>query len=234
MSGRPREETTSWARRLVLAGTIAAAWAVLAGAAEPAQREAARFDLEALLAQFAAMPGLTARFREERRIALLRQPLLSHGVLYFAPPDRLLRHVREPLESSLLLRGNTLTLGSTRGTRTIDLGANPVARSFVDSFRLLLAGDIEALRATYRVRFEAAEAAGGGTQRGWEVRLEPLLASVQQAIAWIRLSGRGRVLLELEVREVSGDVTLTRFSAVDTERHFSDRELEELFQRSVP
>jgi hypothetical protein len=215
----------------VLAGATVAP---RSAAAEPAQREAARFDLEALLAQFASMPGLTARFSEERRIALLREPLLSHGVLYFAPPDRLLRQVREPLASSLLLRGNTLTLGSTRGTRTIDLGANPLVRSFVDSFRLLLAGDIEALRASYRVRFEAAEAAGAATQRRWEVRLEPLLAPVQQAIAWIRFSGRGRVLLELEVHEVSGDVTLTRFSAVDTERQFSDHELEELFQRAAP
>jgi hypothetical protein len=220
--------------RLVLAGTVAAAWAVLAGAAEPPQREAARSDLESLLAQFASLPGLTARFREERRIALLREPLLSHGVLYFAPPDRLLRHVQEPVESSLLLRGHTLTLGSARGTRTIDLGANPLVRSFVDSLRCLLAGDIEALRATYRVRFEVAEAAGGEMQRRWEVRLEPLLAAVQQAIAWIRISGRGRVLLELEVREASGDVTLTRFSAVDTERHFSDRELEQLFRRPAP
>jgi hypothetical protein len=141
--------------------------------------------------------------------------------------------VSEPVESSLLLRGDALTLGSARGARTIDLEAHPVVRSFVDSFRLLLAGDIEALRAIYRVQFKTAEAAGAA-QRRWEIRLEPLLAPVQRAIAWIRLSGRDRVLLELEVHEVNGDVTLTRFSAVDAERHFSDRELEDLFRPPAP
>jgi hypothetical protein len=202
-------------------------------AAKPAEKGAARFDLEALLAQFAASPGLTARFSEEKRMALLREPLMSQGVLYFAPPDRLLRRVSEPVESSLLLRGDALTLGSARGARTIDLESHPVVRSFVDSFRLLLAGDVEALRAIYRVQFEAAEAAEA-EQRRWEIRLEPLLAPVQRAIAWIRLSGRDRVLLELEVREVNGDVTLTRFSAVDEERHFSERELEDLFRPPAP
>jgi hypothetical protein len=257
MSARPGRHTTTrragpqppgparLARPAIWLGIVAAALAAFASfagragapraaGAELSQGEAAGVDLESLLAQFAAMPGLTARFREEKRIALLREPLVSHGVLYFAPPDRLLRRVRKPVESSLLLHGGTLSLGSARGTRTIDLGSNPLVRSFVDSFRLLLAGDLEALRASYRVRFQAAEAAGGPTQRGWEVRLEPLLPAVQQAIAWIRLSGRGRLLSELEVREVGGDVTLTRFSAVDPERHFSDLELEKLFQPPAP
>jgi len=214
-----------------LAALVAAAGAPRLAGAEVSRGEEPRFDLEALFAEFAAMPGLEARFREEKRIALLREPLVSHGVLYFAPPDRLLRHVREPVESTLLLRGRELSIGSSRGIRTIDLAANPVLRMFVDPFRLLLAGDIEALRKSYRVQLEAS---GNPPARRWEIRLEPLHSPVQDAIAWIRLSGQGRELFELEVREVSGDVTITRFSAVDTERHFSDRDFAELFERPLP
>jgi len=214
-----------------LAALVAAAGAPLSAGAEVSQGEEPRFDLESLFAELASMPGLEARFREEKRIALLREPLVSHGVLYFAPPDRMLRRVREPVESTLLLRGGELSIGSARGIRTIDLATNPVLRTFVDPFRLLLAGDIEALRTSYRVRLETS---GEPAARGWEIRLEPLHSPVKDAIAWIGLSGQGRVLFELEVREVSGDVTTTRFSAVDTERHFSDRELEELFERSPP
>jgi hypothetical protein len=214
-----------------LAALVAAAGAPLSAGAEVSQGEEPRFDLESLFAELASMPGLEARFREEKRIALLREPLVSHGVLYFAPPDRLLRHVREPVESTLLLRGRELSIGSSRGIRTIDLGADSVLRTFVDPFRLLLAGDIEALRTSYRVQLEAS---GNPPARRWEIRLEPLHSPVQDAITWIRLSGQGRELFELEVREVSGDVTITRFSAVDTERHFSDRDFAELFERPLP
>jgi hypothetical protein len=215
----------------VVAGLVAATGTPGSVGAEVSPGEEPRSELDALFAEFEAMPGLEARFREEKRIALLREPLVSHGVLYFVPPDRLLRRVFEPIESTLSLRGGELEIGSARGIRTIDLATNPVLRTFVDPFRLLLAGDIEALRASYRVRLEES---GKPTARGWEVRLEPLHSPVKDAIAWIRLSGQGRVLFELEVREVSGDVTTTRFSAVDTERHFSDREIEELFERSPP
>ena len=55
--------------------------ASIAGTGEP--------TVETLLAEFSHMPGLEARFREEKRIALLVLPLVSEGTIHFAPPARL-------------------------------------------------------------------------------------------------------------------------------------------------
>jgi hypothetical protein len=194
----------------------------LGAAASPAAGEVR--ELDALLERFAQMPGLSASFREERHVALLREPLVSRGALYFAPPDRLLRRVDAPVESTVLLRGSELIVGSARGARTIDLDASPAVRAFVDGFRLLLMGDVEGLRKTYRIDFRA-------TEEGWSIRLEPLHESLQQIIASIAMKGSGETLEELRVLDAGGDEMVTRFDGVDTNRRFNEHELMELFER---
>jgi hypothetical protein len=103
-------------------------------------------DLETLMRGFTAMPCLSARFREEKQISLLQIPLVSEGVLYYAPPDRIARHVERPAPSTLLVRSDELAMGTAGEHHTLDLEAQPVLRSFVDAFRLVLAGDLARLR----------------------------------------------------------------------------------------
>jgi hypothetical protein len=189
-----------------------------------------RIEMETLLGQFAAMPGLSARFREERHLDLLEEPLVNRGVLYFAPPDRLLRRVEEPVESTLLVRAGQLTLRSAAGTRAIDLDVHPVVRAFVDSFRMLLAGDLEALRASYRIVWTTESA----DPSRWQMRLEPLGPPLRDAIVSIAVSGRRAVVRELRVAEVGGDETVSHFSEVDTERRFSEAELARIFRVPEP
>ncbi len=52
----------------------------------------APMTLDQLLARFAGMSGLSAKFREEKRMALLAAPLVNEGILYFAPKGRLAAH----------------------------------------------------------------------------------------------------------------------------------------------
>ena len=61
-----------------------------------------------LLERFRKVPGLYARFREEKRIALLVDPLVSEGTLHFVPPERLAKHVLQPAKSSVLIDGGVL------------------------------------------------------------------------------------------------------------------------------
>jgi hypothetical protein len=188
-------------------------------------------ELEALLAGFAAMPGLSARFREERHLSLLQEPLLSNGALFFAPPDRLLRRVDDPVESTLLVEGNRLTFSGAEGPRTIDLDSHPAVRAFVDSFRLLLAGNLDALGGVYRIEFEEAERSAA---REWRIRLRPRRPPLEEIIASIEIVGRGQTLDELRLLEVRGDETITRFWGVDTNRRFGEGELAELFRLPEP
>ena len=182
-------------------------------------------SLEALIDSFAAMPGLTARFREERQLSLLQVPLVSEGSLAFAPPDRLVRHVEKPAPSTLLLRGGELVMGTAADQHAIDLAAQPAVRSFVDAFRLVLAGDLPRLRALYEITFRQTNALGG-----WQIQLAPRDERVAGVIRAIEVAGADLALREVRVVEVDGDTTTTRFTDVDRNRRFSAAELDALFR----
>ena len=184
--------------------------------------------LASLIADLAAIPGLEARFREEKRLALLAEPLVSEGALYYARPDRLRRSVEQPVPSTLVLRGSELSMAAGGTARVIDLESQPTVRVFVESFRLILAGDLTRLRELYELDLRSA------TSDGWELVLTPRAAPLSEAIASVQVRGQGRVLRELRVRESGGDETVTQFRDVDPARSFSERERDELFRISAP
>jgi len=232
-SGRLRAGRSAAHRGLSAAGALGAfaCVALAVGLAAPLAARGAATGLEALLADFAAIPGLAARFREERHIALLKEPLVSSGVLYLAPPGGMLRRVDDPVASTVLVEGSQLVFSGSGNRRTLDLDRNPAVRVYIDTFRLLLTGDVEALREIYRIEFEAGE---DSAEPVWLIRLRPRHSPLAGAIASVEILGRGRTLEEFRLKKVRGDETITRFSEVDTTRRFGDGELAEMFRLSPP
>jgi hypothetical protein len=176
--------------------------------AKPAESDTVA-SLEELLARFARLSGMTARYREEKRIALLKRPLLSEGTIAFAAPGSLVRRAERPEPAVLLLEGETLRVADASGARRIDLAAHPVVRQFVLTFVHVLAGDRAALERLYQLRFESLP---GGL---WRLSLTPKQAELARMIAGATLLGRGAVVERMELREQSGDSTVLQFSEVD-------------------
>ncbi len=185
--------------------------------------------LEQLLARFAAMSGLSAKFREEKRMALLAAPLVSEGTLYFAPKGRLARHITAPAPATVLIDEGSLRFADAGGTETMSLTQNPVVRLFVDSFVKIFAGDRVALERMYTMELAALPAAADGVAR-WSLRLRPRVAPMTQIIERLELIGHDVALESMRVVEVGGDETLTTFSEVDTQRRFTAEELSALFR----
>lgn len=194
--------------------------------AAPVSQEAA---LDGLLARFAAMKGLSAKFREEKTMALLAAPLINEGELHFAAPGRLVRHTRAPVRSTVLIDGERLTFGDARGVEAISFAQNPVVGLFVASFVKIFAGDKAALQAMYKMSFEA-----GPTADAWSLRLRPQVAPMDKIVDRIEVTGEGTVIKTMKVVEVGGDETLTTFAEVDVDRRFSAAELAELFRVAGP
>ncbi len=194
----------------------------------PARQPSAAIELESLLATFASMEGLAARFREEKHLALLREPLVSRGSLYFSRPDRIVRYVEHPIRSVLLLHGSELAMGTAQGRRRLDLNSHPLIGALVDSFRQLLNGNLDGLRAHYQIDLERA----GGED--WRIHLVPLHSPLRDHIAEIRFSGRGSVPTRFRVVEVSGDETVTHLYEVESNRRFEEHEIAELFRLPAP
>lgn len=189
----------------------------------PAAAEKAPADIDALLAGLAKAPGLYARFREEKHITLLQQPLVSEGSLYFTPPARFARHTEKPIASTMIIDGNQLQFGSADGQESMNLGTNPVARLFADAFVMLLSGNRAGLEKIFKMQLTPK--AGGE----WKLVLTPRVAPMDKLIKELELRGRGLNLNELDVREASGDWTRTAFSDVDLNRRYTPAEQAKFF-----
>jgi outer membrane lipoprotein-sorting protein len=180
-------------------------------------------DVGVLLDTFARMPGLEARFVEHKQISLLAKPLESRGRLYFARPGLLLRRVEAPSPSEIVITPAQLRSKDANGEQAIDLSARADLRPFVESLVWLLSGNRKALAEVYSFAFEPT----GGP--AWRLTLTPKAGAIGKLIQHIRVSGSGLAVDQVEVREVSGDQTVTRIVEANPSRQFSADELKRLF-----
>jgi outer membrane lipoprotein-sorting protein len=208
--------------RVVRAAALALLTLVPAGLAAGAETSADPLTLEILMQGMASTTGVRAAFREEKQLALLDAPLVSEGMLYFVPPARLARITTQPGASALVIDGGRLSFTDATGVSDVNLAGNRVARTLVENFVVLFAGDLAALRERYDVAFEAKG-------ESWRIRLVPKAAPLATFIASVELSGEGPALTEMELREADGDRTLTRFERVETGARFTPEELARLF-----
>jgi len=192
------------------------------GAAAPVSAQTT--TLESLLESFSELPGLEARFREEKRIALLAVPVRSEGRIWFAHPDRLMRRVTSPEASAALIDEGRLRMRSGGRTQELSVDENPVLRGFVESFRAVLGGNRETLERFYR----AALTPGEGD--AWELRLTPRNEALAGFVREIRMRGHGVSIDEMTMIEVNGDQTHTEFFEIDAHRSYSASESRQLFR----
>jgi outer membrane lipoprotein-sorting protein len=178
--------------------------------------------LEALMKGMAGAPGVVARFREQKQLALLSEPLESRGTLYFVPPNRLSRETTEPSGTKLVIDGDRFSFRDAAGSQAADLSANPIAREYVANFIVMFNGDLDALRRRYETDFRA-------DAKGWQLVLRPHGKPLSDFIERVTLAGSGRALARMELVETGGDRTTTWFEDVRTDRAFTEEELARIF-----
>jgi outer membrane lipoprotein-sorting protein len=178
--------------------------------------------LETLMQHMATTSGVRAEFHELKEIALLDRPLESAGTLYVVPPRRLAHYTTRPTRSVFVIDGSRLSFRDETGGESVDLSADPIARTVVENFVVLFNGDLEALQARYDVGFEAQ-----GPR--WQLDLVPRDSRVIAVVSRVMLRGNGVALEQMVVSEAGGDRTVTTFHDVRNEVRFSDAELARIF-----
>jgi len=203
----------------------AALLAIAAHAEEP--RELAAFSLAELMDGMAATSGVIADFREQKQIALLEKPLESSGTLYFVPPSRLARFTSKPEPSALIINGEELRF--QQGDREkFDMTGYPMARIFIDNFIVLFNGDLPKLKDLYRTHFSAKG-------EDWTLILEPRKSPLRGLVKEIALRGDRTGIREMVMQSRDGDRTSTALDVIETDYHFTDDQLENLFvEGTVP
>ena len=206
--------------------SLAAALFAIAASAEE-HRDPAAFSLTELMEGMASTSGVIAEFREQKHIALLTKPLESSGMLYFVPPNRLVRFTLKPEPSALIIDGEKLRF--QQGDRAeFDLSGSPMARIFIDNFIVLFNGDLPKLKDLYRTNFSAKG-------ENWTLILEPRKSPLRGLVKEIALRGDRTGIREMVMQNRDGDRTSTALDIIETNYHFTDDQLKNLFvEGTVP
>jgi outer membrane lipoprotein-sorting protein len=174
------------------------------------------------------MPGLEARFVEEKKISLLAKPLVSRGRLFFTHPGLLRRTVESPRRSVVVVTPTAVHISANGKTKSIDLRRLEDVGALVQSLVWILAGNRAELERAYRVKMRHED------DGSWLLVLTPKAEPLSNLLAQIRISGRGLAVARVHVVEASGDETTTRITSADPARRFSPQEMRRLFTASAP
>ena len=143
------------------------------------------------------------RFREVRTTKLLKTPLVSSGMLRYAPPDRLERETLQPMRETVVIEGMQVAIERDGSQTVMSLVSGTPPAAMVQTLRAVLSGNLQELESLYR-------ASALGSMERWTLQLEP--RSGETAIREVRLSGKGGMVDEIEVLERGGDRTVTTLS----------------------
>ncbi|HZH04509.1 MAG TPA: outer membrane lipoprotein carrier protein LolA [Myxococcaceae bacterium] len=173
-----------------------------AAAAEPMPRE-----LSALRESLAKTRKVSARFKQSRHWAALKDTLVSGGTLRYEKGGPLVWHTDPPAESELILKGETAILSQPAlGTReTLDLSADPGMARVFDSIGAVLQANFEVLEPLFAVSVVRASAP-------LTVALRPRAPELARVVKGIRLEFDRRLhLARVTLDEASGDRTEITF-----------------------
>lgn len=161
------------------------------------------WDIAQLMTALAKVGGGTARFREERHISFLSEPLIAHGNLRFKSPDFLFKHTETPKDERLVVFGSEVTITNLQEgfQRTFSLEDYPQLRGLLDGIRYTLAGNLSGLSQSYETVLH-------GDRELWSLDLTPKLAPMLALVLSVKIFGRQNRIYKMEISESNGDLTV--------------------------
>lgn len=172
--------------------------------AAPAAADA--FDLEQFMQMRSRVVSSSARFVEEKHLAVLAAPLVTRGTLRYEAPDYLAKSYDSRELESYEVRADELRIDAPDGTsRVVALRTQPLVSAFIAAFRATLAGDLDTLEASYDVSLV-------GDAASWRLTLEPVRggpgSGLGDYITSVRMTGTQATIRSVEIREPNGDYSV--------------------------
>lgn len=169
---------------------------LMVGAAPLAHADS--FDFARLMQLLADAPASEVAYTEKKYSSLLAKPILSSGTLAYRRPDTVEKTTLAPRQETFRITGEELIVIRNGVERRIALASQPLLEAFAASLRGVLAGNISLLRAYYRLSLE-------GEEQAWRLVLIPNEEEMGRHVERILVSGRAGRIVQIEVRESSGD-----------------------------
>lgn len=164
-------------------------------------------ELTALRESLARTRKVSARFKQTRRWAALRDTLVSEGTFRYEKGGALVWHTDPPAESELTLKGKTAVVSHPAlGTReTLDLSSDPGMARVFESIGAVLQADLELLRPLFELTVLRSKAP-------LVVSLKPRTPELARVVKGIHLEFDRRLqLVRVRLEEATGDRTEIAF-----------------------
>jgi outer membrane lipoprotein-sorting protein len=136
-------------------------------------------------------------FRQEKRLKILRKPLISTGIFTYDQSKGVIWKTLTPVTSMLLL--NDTHLLTTQGEQAV-----PAA--FGKVFKAMLGGDLNQLADGFSIT-------GTDQKPAWQLELKPKDELLKKIISSIVLSGDNELRF-LEIQEAGGNLTHIKFDKI--------------------
>lgn len=169
--------------------------------------EAPAFDLDALQRLLRASSRPELRYTESRESPWLSAPAVSSGTMVMRP-GLLEKRVETPRRETYRLLVDRLQIDSAGPdqavtTKEMTFAEMPAIAALAHSLRLVLAGDLAALRPQFDITLD-------GQPTLWTVRLVPRSTQVSRTLQQIDLQGSQGQLMVIVTQEARGERTTTR------------------------
>ena len=155
-------------------------------------------------------------FQQEKRLKILRKPLISTGSFTYHQTKGVIWKTLTPVPSLLLV--NDAHLLTTQGELAV-----PAA--FGKVFKAVLGGDLNQLSDGFSIT-------GSDQEPAWQIELKPKDEQLKKIISSIMLSGDNELRL-LEIQESGGNITRITFAQITHPTHTTP-EQEADFERLSP
>ena len=126
-------------------------------------------------------PSLQANFREERRLAMLKDPVVNEGKVWFTLPDKIRREIGGKTPSTTVIDGKKMSIyyPNYQQLEVYDLEKRPVIK---DSLRALTAG------LNFREVTSYYDMQGSKNGSEYQITLSPKTAAVRKLVKTVDLT----------------------------------------------
>jgi len=172
--------------------------------------------LARITARLVKTPMTQGVFQQEKRLKILRKPLISTGTFTYHQSKGVIWKTLTPIPSVLMINESKLLTGQ---------GEQTVPAAFGNVFKALLGGELNRLS-------ESFDITGKEQKTSWHLQLTPKDTLLKKVINTILLTG-DTDLRTLEIQEVTGNQTRISFSNITHPDHLSNEQQSD-FERLSP
>ncbi|MDD5580846.1 MAG: outer membrane lipoprotein carrier protein LolA [Methylobacter sp.] len=153
--------------------------------------------LAEITSRLAKTPITHGNFQQEKRLKVLRKPLISTGVFTYHQSQGVIWKTLTPVPSMLVVSDSRLLTAQ---------GEQAVPAAFAKVFKAMLGGDLNRLTEDFSIT-------GSDQKPSWQLQLKPKDELLKKIINTILLTGDNELRL-LEIHEAGGNLTRIKFDQI--------------------